>query len=138
MDAKAKRLLLEALTSGTEHRRQFPTKAPITCHVGARKVTSKAAGDIQFWVRRYLAQESLCTPTKRAGSILTTSQFDEIAREFVTKALKEVPCMFQLWASKQVWDVAGTNLLHSKWDKTVPSRCPSCRRWKETSEHILL
>ena len=136
MDAKAKRSLLEALTSGSELKRQFPTEA-IACHVGMRKVTSEAAGDIHFWAHRRLARESLCTPTKRASSILTSTQFDEVAWEFVAMALKEVPRMFQLWACKQVWDIAGTNLLRSKWDKTVSSRCPSCRRWKETGAHIL-
>ena len=49
MDAKAKRSLLEALMSGTELRRQFQTKA-IMYHVGVRKVISKEAGDVQFWV----------------------------------------------------------------------------------------
>ena len=103
-----------------------------------RKGTSEVAGDIHFWVHCCLARESLCTPTKHASIILTTTQFDEIAWDFVAAALKEVPQMFQLWASKQVWDIAGTNFLQSKWDKTVSSCCPSCRRWKETSEHILL
>ena len=98
----------------------------ITCHARVRKVTSEAAGDIHFWVHRRLARESLCTPTKRAGSFLTTTQFDEVAWEFVAAALKEVPRMFQLWACKQVWDIAGTNLLRSKWDKMVCPRCPSC------------
>ncbi len=47
--------------------------------------------------------------------------------------------MFQLWASRQVWDITSTNLLCSKWDnKKVSPRCPSCRRWNETSGHILL
>ena len=117
--------------------RQFPTEAA-ACFVGARKVTSEAVGDIRFWAHRRLALESLCTPTKWANSILTTVQFDEIAWEFISTALRAVPRMFQLWASKQVWDITGTNSLRSKWDNTVSPWCPSCKRWNETSGHILL
>jgi hypothetical protein len=46
--------------------------------------------------------------------------------------------MFQVWACKQVWDIAGTNALRSKWDKTIDKWCPSCRRAKETSAHVLM
>ena len=137
MDASAKRELLTALANGSVTQRQFPTEAA-ACFVGARKVTSDAVGDIKFWAHRRLARESLCTPTKRANSILTTVQFDEIAWEFIAKALQEVPRMFQLWACKQVWDIAGTNSLRAKWDNTVSPRCPSCKRWNETSGHILI
>ena len=136
MDAAAKQTLLESLTGRTERQRQFPTET-ISCFVGNQKVTSETRGDIKFWAHRRLARESLCTPTKRKESILTTTQFDEIAWEFVSRALTDVPRMFQLWASKQVWDIAGTNLLRSKWDITVSPRCPSCRRWNETSGHII-
>ena len=85
-----------------------------------------------------LARESLCTLTRRANSILVTTQFDELAWEFVAAALKEVPQMFQIWASKQGWDIEEMHFLQLKWDKMVSSHCPSCQCWKETSEHILL
>ena len=38
--------------------------------------------------------------------------------------------MFQMSACKQVWDIAGMNYLHSKWDRTVDKWCPICRRAK--------
>jgi hypothetical protein len=97
MDTKAKQILLEILLSGAERQRQFPTET-ITCFVETRKVTCQAVGDIKFWVHRRLTRESLCTPTKRVSSILTTTQFDENAWEFVSRALMKVPQMFQLWA----------------------------------------
>ena len=103
MDAAAKQTLSDSLTGRTERQRHFPTKT-ISCFVGNQKVTSKTRGDIKFWSHRRLARESLCTPTKHTASILMTAQFDEIAWEFVTRALTNVPRMFQLWASKQVWE----------------------------------
>lgn len=50
--------------------------------------------------------------------------------------MHSVPRMFQLWACKQVWDIAGTNYPRSKWDGTVKKWCPSCRRAKETCAHV--
>ncbi len=65
-------------------------------------------------------------------------QFDVIAWEAVYEALHSVPRMFQLWATKeQVWDIARTNALRSKWDESVDKWCPSCRRVKEIAGHVL-
>ena len=106
--------------------------------MGNWKVISDSAGDIRFWAHRCLACSALCNPTRKVAAIWNTKQFDLIAWEIVAKALKTVPQMFQLWACKQVWIIAGTNHLRYKWDVTVESqKCPSCRRWKETSKHIL-
>jgi hypothetical protein len=44
--------------------------------------------------------------------------------------------MFQLWACKQVWDIAGTNSLRSRWDQLIKKWCPSCKQAKETAAHI--
>jgi hypothetical protein len=64
-------------------------------------------------------------------------QFDLIAWEFVSQGLKSTPRLFQMWACKQVWDIAATNSLRSKWDGTVEKWCPSCKRMKETASHVL-
>ena len=56
----------------------------------------------------------------------------------VSLGLHGTPKMFQLWACKQVWDIAATNYLRSKWDRTVKKWCPSCQRRKETAAHVLL
>ena len=41
--------------------------------------------------------------------IFDEDQFDEVAWGTVWEALKEAPRMFQIWASKQVTDMAGVN-----------------------------
>ena len=44
--------------------------------------------------------------------------------------------MFQVWACKQVWGIAGTNRELARWSDTSPL-CPSCRQVPETCSHIL-
>ncbi len=51
-------------------------------------------------------------------------------------ALTTVPRMFQVWACKQVWRIAGTNREQARWSDISPL-CPSCMQVPETSCHIL-
>jgi hypothetical protein len=44
--------------------------------------------------------------------------------------------MFQMWACKQVMNLAPANG-NMPWDKSVDPRCPSCLQEKETCAHIL-
>jgi hypothetical protein len=44
--------------------------------------------------------------------------------------------MFQVWACKQVWGIAGTNRELLRWSDTNPV-CPSCMQVPETCNHIL-
>ena len=67
------------------------------------------------------------------SEVLNIRQFDAIAWGAVYTGLNSVPTLFQLWACKQVWDIAGTNYLRSKWDDSVDKRCPSCRAVRETT-----
>ena len=53
----------------------------------------------------------------------------------VSKTLREVPRMFQIWAYKQVMDLAPANG-NKPWDKTN-LKCPSCDCKKETTSHTL-
>ncbi len=71
-------------------------------------------------------------------NVLHTVQFDEIAWESVHSALHTVPRLFQVWACKQVLDIASTNQIVSKWDRAVNPLCPSCMQVRETSEHVLM
>jgi hypothetical protein len=121
VDAGAKRCLMEADAAGPGvELRQFPLE-PIACFVGKNKITSDAVVAIRFWAQRRLAREALVE-----GKILTGEQFDAVAWEAVYEALRSVPQMFQLWACKQVWNIAGTNYPRAKWDKTTKKWCPSC------------
>ena len=95
-------------------------------------MTSDSGDLLWFWTHRRLAREALVD-----GNVLDTCQFDAIAWDAVYARLHSVPPLFQMWACKQVWDIAGTNYLRSKWDESVTKWCPSCRRVKETTGHVL-
>jgi hypothetical protein len=131
-DAGAKRQLLEASVTELPGRRRFPLE-PIACFVGKNKMTSDTSDKIRFWAHRRLAREAMVD-----SKILLGRQFDGIAWEAAYDALHSVPQMFQLWACKQVWDIAGTNYLQSKWDKSVKGWCPSCRQSRETAAHVVM
>jgi len=131
VDAGAKKRLLDANAMELPTTRRFPLE-PIACFVGKNKMTSDTSEAIRLWAHRRLAREAMVD-----GKILFERQFDAIAWEAVFDALHSVPQMFQLWACKQVWDIAGTNYLRSKWDKSVKRWCPSCRRARETAEHVI-
>ena len=130
-DAGAKRALLNVVDTATPEKRCFPLE-PIAIYIGKEKLTSNSGDLLQFWTHRRLAREALVE-----AKVLTIRQFDEIAWDAVYTGLNSVPTMFQLWACKQVWDIAGTNYLRSKWDASVDKRCPSCRAARETTGHVL-
>ncbi len=95
-------------------------------------MTSDTGDTIQFWAHHRLSREALVD-----GKCLVEQQFDAIVWEAVYASLHSVPQMFQLWACKQVWDIASTNDLYSRWDKAVSKWCPSCHHAKETLEHVI-
>ena len=64
-------------------------------------------------------------------------QFEEIAWGVVGEALKEAPMMFQIWASKQVTDIAGVNHNLAKYREKQSNKCPSCGKAIETCAHVL-
>ena len=131
VDAGAKRALLNVVDTATPEKRCFPLE-PIACFVGKEKMTSESGDLLRFWAQRRLAREALVE-----SKVLNIRQFDAIAWEAVYEGLHSVPQLFQLWACKQVWDIAGTNYLRSKWDESVEKWCPSCRGVKETAGHVL-
>lgn len=87
---------------------------------------------------RFYGHKQLARTALSDMKILSPQQFNEVAWDQVARALEEVPRLFQLWASKQVLDIAGTNGKVSKWDESVDPRCPSCQQCTETTAHILL
>ncbi len=68
--------------------------------------------------------------------ILSYTQFDQVDWEIVHRTLSTVPRMFQVWACKQVWSIAGTNYETSRWSAVSPL-CSSCMQAPETCSHIL-
>jgi hypothetical protein len=113
VDAGAKRRLLEADAMEQPVWWKFHLE-PIVCYVEKNKMTTDTGDAIQFWAQRQSAREALVD-----GKVLYEHQFNLIAWEAVCAGLHGVPQMFQLWACKQVWDIAGTNSLCSRWDKSI-------------------
>jgi hypothetical protein len=69
--------------------------------------------------------------------VLQQDQFEEVEWPAVNTALTEVPRMFQVWASKQVCGVAGTNEMQARYTPNHDRRCPSCGVQVETCGHVL-
>ena len=68
--------------------------------------------------------------------MLTPEQFDEVDWDHVYETLNGVPRMFQVWACKQVMDIAPTFYNLSKYTDQ-DKKCPSCNCKVETCAHIL-
>ena len=100
-------------------------------YVEGEKITSDTAAHVRFAASKHLAKEFLVKK-----KILSKRAFNEVDWKSVHGTLHGVPKMFQLWASKQVLDIAGTMKFLSYQDKRSPL-CPSCRKCVEDCEHIL-
>ena len=48
-----------------------------------------------------------------------------------------MPCLFQLWACKQVMNIAGTNLDQSQYKPHHDTTCPRCDQCAETCANVL-
>jgi hypothetical protein len=70
------------------------------------------------------------------AGVLSFQQFVQVDWEIVHSALTTVPRMFQVWACKQVWGIAGINRELARWSDTS-TLCPSCRQVPKTCSHIL-
>ena len=88
----------------------------------------------RFHVHRHIAKEMYAK-----HRILDKSKFEEVEWRLVWSALKEAPRMFQVWASKQVMNIAGVNRNLAKYKKRHSTKkCPSCNRAVETCDHVLI
>ena len=83
----------------------FPLE-PVAIFVGNEKMTSNTGDSLRFWVHQQLEKELLF----KLG-ILKPPGYKEVAWRIVYDTLNKVPRLFQLWACKQVMNIAGTNLI---------------------------
>ena len=109
----------------------FPLE-PICMMVEGEKITSSTGQAIRFHAHQQAAAEIFSTK-----NILYTDQFYEVDWHHVFAALHEVPRMFQIWASKQVHNIAATNYNLVQRGKRDCPLCPSCMDQIETAAHIL-
>jgi hypothetical protein len=110
--------------SGKEMPKQrcFPLE-PISVWVGKDKMTSDTSKALRFWVHKQLAEQTFCSL-----GILTPTQFREVAWKQIYGALHDVPRMFQIWAAKQVTEIAGVNANQAirNPSKNIDPGCPGC------------
>ena len=129
-DFGAKRALHNLNPDDIPRQQQFPLE-PVSVWAGREKMTSDTGGSVRFQAHKKLAREEFA-----AAGILSHTQFSRVDWEIVHCALTAVPRMFQVWACKQVWGIAGTNKEQSRWSDVSPL-CPSCRQAPETCSHVL-
>jgi hypothetical protein len=67
-------------------------------------MTSDTVSSVRFHAHKNLARKNI-----NAARILSLQQFSRVDWEIVHSALITVPRMFQVWACKQVWGIAGTS-----------------------------
>jgi hypothetical protein len=109
----------------------FPLE-PIAVFVGDEKMTSDTGTSLRFWAHKILAEQTFF----KLG-IMSSHSFQEVAWRHVYDALHEVPRLFQLWACKQVMEVAGTNSNQAIYTEGHDPHCPSCSQAIETCSHVL-
>ena len=69
-----------------------------------------------------------------------TNAFEEVDWPQVHRTLnEEVPRLFQVWASKQVMNLAATNkILRQRHRNGRSNKCPCCTVHVETAKHVIL
>ncbi len=130
MDFGAKRVPLNLSPDKVPQQQAFPFKT-VSVWTGREKLTSDTGSCI-----RYHAQKTLTWEEFNAAEILTDTQFEHVNWVTVHNALTSVPRMFQFWACKQVWEIAGTNREQARWSDVSPL-CPSCMQIPKTCGHVL-
>jgi hypothetical protein len=63
-------------------------------------------------------------------------KFNKVNWEMVYLALYQVPRMFQVWACKQVMNIAPANG-NRPWETDLCPLCPSCAQVRKTCSHVL-
>ncbi len=129
-DFGAKQALLDLDAFSLPRQQSFPLET-ISVFVSREKMTSDTGPHLRFHAHRQLAREEFA-----AAGILQPDHFDKVNWETVHYTLSMVPRMFQVWACKQVWGIAGTDYETAHWSEVSPL-CPSCMQVPETCGHIL-
>jgi len=130
MDYLAKTAILQAPEDHSEQTKCFPLE-PVCVFLGKNKVTSDKGERVRFWVQRQMARTRF-----HEAKILFTHSFDLVDWDMVYSALRWVPRMFQIWACKQVMDIAPANG-NCPWERSLCPLFPSCAQVPETCSHVL-
>jgi hypothetical protein len=130
MDYYAKKFIWDTDHNSEAPTRCFPLK-PLCIFLGRNKLTSDKGEKLCFWVQMQIVRAQFSK-----ADILYGQQFDLVDWEMVHRALHWVPHMFQIWACKQVMNIAPTNG-NWPWKQDLCSLCSSCGQAWETCSHVL-
>jgi hypothetical protein len=130
IDYHAKKAIWETTPDPEAPTRRFPLK-PICVFLVKNKLTSDKGERLKFWVQQQQARSYY-----HNADIIYGPQIDTIDWEMVHTMLCPVPRMFQIWACKQVMDIAPANRTRPLEQNLCPL-CPSCAQVNETCLHIL-
>jgi hypothetical protein len=129
MDFYAKQAILEGSYGHDTPSKRFPLE-PICIFLGRNKLTSDKGDRLRYWAHKQIAKDSFYE------SKIMFEEFDLVDWEMVYIALHNVPRMFQIWAMKQVMNIAPANG-NRQWERNLCPLCPSCMQARETCEHVL-
>ncbi len=112
----------------------FPLE-PLCMFVKGTKMTSDMGAHI-----RYAAGQQVARTFFNKTSRMFTDAFDKVDWPQVHWMLNnEVPRLFQVWACKQVMNLAATNKnLHRQHRDGRSNKCPCCAIHVEMAEHVIL
>ena len=102
MDFYAKHAILEESCNHNTHPKRFPLE-PICIFLGKNKPTSDNGDRLRFCAHKQVAKESF------HDSKIMFEEFELVDWEMIYIALHKVPRMFQIWAMKQVMNIAPAN-----------------------------
>ena len=95
-------------------------------------MTSDTLKLLKCWVHKQLVEQ-----TFYQLGLMLLDHFQEVAWMQVYDVLHDVPIMFQIWACKQVTNIAGVNSNHAVYKANHDPMCPSCNKEEETCIHSL-
>jgi hypothetical protein len=130
IDYLAKKTIHEAPPIQDAPMQHFPLE-PLCVFLGKNKLTSDKGERLKFWVHKQLAWTRF-----HKGNVLHSHQFDKVDWDVVHTSLHWVPRMFQIWACKQIMDIAPVNG-NRPWEQSLCPLCSSCAQVSETCSHVL-
>ena len=132
-DMEAKHCILVLSPQDLIHNPIFP-QGPVMLMVDSGKVTLDSWLHIQFMAHQQGVQQ-LFSQQK----ILSNTQFHEVAWEWVCLTVHSIPKMFQMFGSKQVFEVSAVlaNLSKQKEYSHLTNNCPICTATIEFTSHIM-
>lgn len=106
----------------------------VVVKIGKDKMTAGSEESIVYWCNKVLARRTLSDPKVKW---IDGEQFDEVYWPACYAALNGTKRMFQMFACKQTFGIAGCNRNQAYYTPGHDKKCPSCGEETETCAHIL-